>query len=230
MSCFYCKSTKNIVENENYCIYHIELKNLTPEEITNGVKCTRCPRLAFKTKTCNVCITKATNRRKTPEDLSCKFNFNNKCPRKKINESDYCVLHDYLKDYTEEMLNNLSVCSGCKKKIFIKDNYKSCEKCRNHKKKNVDESIKTNIEELNIEEPIKTNIEEQIKTNIEEPIKTNIEEPIKTNIELCSNFNRRGCKNIATDGFKRCLKCREKEKEQYDKMKNKIIKIIDNTT
>lgn len=106
------------------------------------------------------------------------------------------------------MLNNLSVCSGCKKKIFIKDNHKSCEKCRNREKikKNKISNTEINIEESDI----------------------NIEEPIKTNIELCSNFKRRGCKNIATDGFKRCLKCREKEKEQYDKMKNKIIKINNN--
>jgi hypothetical protein len=219
MSCIYCKSNKKIVENENYCIYHIELKNLTLEEINNGVKCNRCPRLAFKTKLCKVCITKSTQKRKINKDLLCQFNFNdNNCIFKKMENSNYCITHDYLTEYTDEMLNNLSFCSGCKKHKFIENNYKTCENCRNRVKQ-----TKNSI----IEEPIKTNIEEPIKTNIEEPIKTNIEELIK-NDNLCSNFKRRGCKNIATDGFKRCLKCREKEKEQYNKTKNNFIKINEN--
>ena len=39
------------------------------------------------------------------------------CRCNAINDTRFCKKHDYMVDYTEEMLSNLQVCSGCKNHI-----------------------------------------------------------------------------------------------------------------
>ena len=34
-------------------------------------------------------------------------------------DTNFCKYHYYMKDYTEDMLNNLTYCSGCKKYNYI---------------------------------------------------------------------------------------------------------------
>ena len=38
-----------------------------------------------------------------------------RCRCNVINDTRFCKNHDYMVDYTEEMLSNLQICSGCKK-------------------------------------------------------------------------------------------------------------------
>ena len=46
-----------------------------------------------------------------------------------INDTRFCKNHDYMVDYTDEMLSNLQICSGCKKSYYIPDG-KTCASCR----------------------------------------------------------------------------------------------------
>lgn len=52
-----------------------------------------------------------------------------------INDMRFCKNHDYMVDYTEEMLSNLQICSGCKKSYYIPDG-KICISCRDRGKQN----------------------------------------------------------------------------------------------
>ena len=35
-----------------------------------------------------------------------------------INDTRFCKKHDYMVDYTDEMLSKLQICSGCKKSYY----------------------------------------------------------------------------------------------------------------
>ena len=59
----------------------------------------------------------------------------NGCMCNMINDTRFCKKHNYLTDYTEEMLTNLQICSGCKKSYYIPDG-KICISCRDRGKKN----------------------------------------------------------------------------------------------
>ena len=57
------------------------------------------------------------------------------CRCNAINDTLFCKKHDYMVDYTEEMLSSLQVCSGCKKSYYISDG-KICISCRDRGKQN----------------------------------------------------------------------------------------------
>lgn len=134
MNCQYCKKYK-VVENENYCKFHTNLKLLNEEEIIKSHKCIRCPRLIFNdNKRCDECIESSKKLRSTPPELKCMFR--DGCIFNKKIGLNYCDKHKYLQDYTEEMLNNLKMCSGCKKKVLLKNGLKTCDKCLLRSKNN----------------------------------------------------------------------------------------------
>lgn len=54
----------------------------------------------------------------------------NGCRNHAIGETRFCAFHDYMMNYTEEMLANSIICSGCKKMVYTSDGVKTCEKCR----------------------------------------------------------------------------------------------------
>ena len=58
-----------------------------------------------------------------------------RCRCNVINDTRFCKKHDYMVDYTEEMLSNLQICSGCKKSYYIPDG-KICISCRDRGKQN----------------------------------------------------------------------------------------------
>ena len=56
---------------------------------------------------------------------------NNNCRNSSINSTNFCKLHQYMCNYTDNMLDNLQLCKGCKKMYYFEnDNIKSCDKCR----------------------------------------------------------------------------------------------------
>ena len=42
----------------------------------------------------------------------------NQCSKYKLNDSNYCKLHDYYNNYTEDEKQNVKICSGCKKQKY----------------------------------------------------------------------------------------------------------------
>ena len=58
------------------------------------------------------------------------------CRNHGITNSRFCVFHQYMNEYTDEMLSKIQPCSGCKKAYYIADGGKTCESCRDRGKKN----------------------------------------------------------------------------------------------
>jgi hypothetical protein len=59
------------------------------------------------------------------------------CRRDKSCESRFCNFHQYMNDYSDEMLANQTICSGCKKAHYLEDGRKICNGCRERSKLNV---------------------------------------------------------------------------------------------
>jgi len=55
------------------------------------------------------------------------------CVRNRTNDN-YCRIHQYVLNYSEEEKQKYSFCSGCRKVKHIKDNFRSCIGCRNKTK------------------------------------------------------------------------------------------------
>ena len=55
---------------------------------------------------------------------------NNGCRCNALNESRFCKNHSYMSDYTDEMMANQTICSGCKKPYYLQDDAKTCSNCK----------------------------------------------------------------------------------------------------
>ena len=59
---------------------------------------------------------------------------NDKCCRFAIvTDTKFCKNHQYMKDYTDDMLTKLSLCSGCKKMYYLEGDTKTCDNCKARK-------------------------------------------------------------------------------------------------
>ena len=151
---------------------------------------------------------------------------NDPCRNSQINESKFCKYHLYMNDYTEEMFNNLILCSSCKKMYYIIGG-KVCNNCKNRAKKN---KIKNN---LTIIKCIKEDCIFK-KSEENEYCGKHQKEYYKKQTELigkkiCKNYIR-GCRIQLekTDMFTRCLACRKKERVNnlLEEKENNDIKIL----
>lgn len=55
------------------------------------------------------------------------------CNESLIEDTNYCKTHQYMNGYTDEMLNNLTKCTGCKNYKYL-PNGGYCEPCKDRKK------------------------------------------------------------------------------------------------
>lgn len=53
----------------------------------------------------------------------------------------FCKLHQYMKDYTPEMLDASRLCTGCKKMRYFDTEYKICEPCRTRDRSKYKKSV-----------------------------------------------------------------------------------------
>jgi len=53
----------------------------------------------------------------------------NYCKNDCINGTKFCKIHQYMNDYTENMLNNLTFCKTCRKMRYFEGDMKTCEHC-----------------------------------------------------------------------------------------------------
>ena len=54
----------------------------------------------------------------------------NPCRCNALVDARFCKNHSYMTDYTDEMIENLSICSGCKKSYYLADGAKTCYNCK----------------------------------------------------------------------------------------------------
>lgn len=145
---------------------------------------------------------------------------NENCRNNQLDDSEFCKFHQYMNDYSKEMLDNLSLCSGCKKMYYLPEN-KQCKNCKNRALKNrtnaKDEKIICKKDNCIFE---KSNDNDYCGKHQKEYFK---EETELLGKKICINYIR-GCytQMNKTDNYSRCLKCREKERVGYNK-KDDII-------
>ena len=96
--------------------------------------CPRCKKLHNgKSNTCINCLGVVKESKQIAKhDLlnKCKGDGKNKCNKYVLENELFCETHIYLKNYTDEMMNNLIFCFKCKKFFYSEDGYKQCNDCR----------------------------------------------------------------------------------------------------
>ena len=134
------------------------------------------------------------------------------CRCNAINDTSFCKKHDYMVDYTEEMLSNLQICSGCKKSYYIPDG-KTCSSCRNRGKQNKQISRENVILCANDKCVFKRS--EENKYCQKHQICIFVDETVAMGRKMCKNYVR-GCRSQLDLDYQyiRCQSCLEKEREQ----------------
>jgi len=140
---------------------------------------------------------------------------NKNCRNNQSDDIEFCKFHQYMNDYSKEMLDNLTLCSGCKKMYYLSEN-KQCENCKNRAVKNrtnaKNEKIICKKDNCKFE---KSNDNDYCGKHQKEYFK---EETELIGKKVCVNYVR-GCYNQMNknDNYSRCLTCREKERVEYKK-------------
>lgn len=144
------------------------------------------------------------------------------CRNNQLDKSKFCKFHQYMDDYTEDMLNNLTLCSGCKKMHYMTEG-KQCDKC---KKRGEKDRIKNkNDVILCVKEGCtfkKSEENEYCGKHQQEYFKKQTELIGK---KVCTNYIR-GCRVQLekNDIYSRCLGCREKVRVKNNvHVENEII-------
>lgn len=129
-----------------------------------------------------------------------------------INETRFCKNHDYMVDYTEEMLSNLQICSGCKKSYYIPDG-KICISCRDRGKNNRQISRENVILCAN-EGCVFKRSNENIYCN-KHQLCIFVDETVAMGKKVCKQYVR-GCRTQLDSDYQysRCQLCLEKDREQ----------------
>jgi len=151
---------------------------------------------------------------------------NNLCNKKCLGK--YCQFHEYLKDYTEEMIKNSKLCKGCSKWKYFQD--KTCDFCKDRGKENR-EKVKENIIFCKYLDKENNQCSFKVEPKLNNGycgkhqtyfFKEDKEKDGKN--KVCLNFIR-GCRNLLdkADEFSRCLICREKDRSK-DKERNIVRK------
>lgn len=154
---------------------------------------------------------------------------------KKCGDNKYCIVHEYFNDYTDDMLNNLTLCKGCRKYKYLSEG-ETCQICKDRGKANREKDKEKLIICKFIDENNKSctfKQDDKLKNGYCGKHQTYFwkeEQEKDGEHKTCSNFIR-GCRNILQkdEEFSRCLDCRMKEREKdKERNKEKIIKRNEN--
>ena len=135
-------------------------------------------------------------------------------------DTNFCKYHYYMKDYTEDMLNNLTYCSGCKKYYYIIEG-KICSQCKERGKKNRERNNKEKIicekEDCIFQRSIENEFCGKHQADFFK------KEAIKSNKKVCYNYIR-GCRNKLEINYEKskCIECLKKDR-LHDKKKRDNI-------
>lgn len=142
------------------------------------------------------------------------------CQKNQINNTRFCKTHQYLNDYTDEMIQNLDVCKGCRRN-YSKIGQKDCictNKVKSPESNNIEDSKNTKIIEAKCKKNDCKYLAKEHGYCLKHKLNAFKELVENEGLVICSNYVR-GCKNkLQPDTYKRCEECREKEnKDSRDK-------------
>lgn len=139
----------------------------------------------------------------------------NRCTKNKINDTNYCKVHQYMNEYTQEMLTKMKKCSSCRMAKYTGE-FNTCDDCR--KTKPTDEKKSISNDELLCKFCNKFKAKEngycgnhQIE-HLKELAKLEGQ-------KYCRNIERK-CRNLLDINSKnsKCEECRKKDNDRH-KMK-----------
>jgi hypothetical protein len=134
------------------------------------------------------------------------------CRNHGLTNSRFCVFHQYMNEYTDEMLSKIQPCSGCKMAYYITDGGKTCESCRDRGKKN----------RASKEKPVLCSKKDCPSKRSQENIYCGRhqlcqfeDETVAMNKKVCKNCIR-GCRSQLNMDYQhsKCEECLEKDREK----------------
>ena len=156
-----------------------------------------------------------------------------------IVKNGLCKKHGYMKDYTDEMIDNLKVCSQCDL-AFYHDKFKTCEMCRGEvvregfkarkKQAKKDVPVCKGVTENNTPCPYSGTNEYNDKLYCMKHYKVELEKDERKDKKICT---KHGCHNEIPkdDPHTTCEECRAKDsiesKERRDKRKEENKQLIE---
>jgi hypothetical protein len=126
-------------------------------------------------------------------------NKNKKCEKKAIKGSEYCMSHKYMESYTKEQLNNIDICSGCKKPKYL-DKIKRCDFCYSRNIRNSKRKILCRYENCK-----RGKLEENDYCGKHQLYLYKLIADA-SGVKVCKNYIR-GCRTLVDEENKRCIKC-----------------------
>jgi len=137
----------------------------------------------------------------------------NPCRNKGIQDTKCCKIHQYMKDYTDDMLNNLSKCSGCKKQYYLIDGVKTCENCKQRGKSSKEKQKETKV--LCKAENCTFKKSDENDYCMKHQINLFIDETHALGKKMCKNYVR-GCRTQLENDYSKssCESCLEKDRER----------------
>jgi hypothetical protein len=147
---------------------------------------------------------------------------NNTCRNHALGDTRFCKFHSYMVTYTEEMIANTTLCSGCNKWYYLKDRQKTCDSCHERTKQN-SVKIRENVV-LCKSDGCKFKRSKENEYCMKHQICILVNEVSLRNMRLCSNYIR-GCRTELGQDYKyaRCAECLEKERDKDRKRRGGAI-------
>lgn len=145
---------------------------------------------------------------------------NESCRNSSLENSDFCKYHQYMENYTVEMLNNLTQCKGCKKQYYL-PNGGTCDKCKTRGE--VNRTKQRDVVVVCKKEGCKFKKSTENDFCGKHQLYYFYDQLEKKGMKACSNANR-GCRvELSADyKFSKCDDCREKERTGYSTKTNQI--------
>lgn len=149
MSSTHCKGKKNLgtqcknlaIGGEEYCETHLYFKIYTDDMMKNLQKCGRCANMFYyeTLKQCPSCTSRSrkqsneiSKERKKPIKCEGITKKGTKCTYNQMSNSKYCGDHQYMNEYTDDMLKKLRQCTGCSSYRYF-TMYSTCDECREYR-------------------------------------------------------------------------------------------------
>ena len=133
------------------------------------------------------------------------------CPALDVNgnacrcKGPFCKFHDYMKDYTPEMIKTSTLCTGCKKMKYLTQ--KTCEECRSRVKPKK-EIILCAKQDCKFKKSVKN------KYCGKHQLCVFIDETTQLGLKCCANVNR-GCRSqLQLTGYTKCDSCLKQDREK----------------
>ena len=141
-----------------------------------------------------------------------------------ISETRFCKFHDYMAAYTDEMLQRLELCSGCKKMFCFDGDRKICDKCSDRSKANR-LVTKENVE-LCAKDSCNYKRSSENKYCKLHQLQLFVDETVSENKKVCNGYIR-GCrvKLEHTYRFSKCTDCLEGDREKENNRRNRVAEI-----